>query len=109
MKVLLNVLAVLAMAILSGCAGTGAPVPVASSTPVVAPKQASSWATTTDPCQPYKADALMDWARETPSASEKKHERRAQVGVRSDGVIECVSAERASSSMFITGTPKVAQ
>ena len=107
MKVLLNVLAILTIVIFTGCAGTGAPT--ATTTPVVAPKHGSSWATTTDPCQPYKADSLMDWAKDTPGAQQKKHERRAQVGVRSDGVIECASAESASSSMSVTGTPKVAQ
>jgi hypothetical protein len=45
------------------------------------------------PCQPYRADALMNWAKEL---DEKQHSRSANVSVQ-NGAVNCTTSENASS------------
>ena len=49
------------------------------------------------PCQPYRADGLMDWAKG--AGSNSQHSRSANVDTR-NGRVECRTSESASSSSF---------
>ena len=48
-----------------------------------------------EPCQPYKADSVTDWAKELPNDS--RHSRSANV-TNSNGLVTCNMNESASSN-----------
>lgn len=90
--------ATVALAILAGCA-TGPAPSRGDSGPQgqsgYAAVQADVGARTT-PCQPFRADALIDWAKELDDG--KQHSRSAGVSVKNGGV-DCTQTESAGSRM----------
>jgi hypothetical protein len=88
------------LAILAGCATGPAPAPYRGGPGY---QGQGGYATVqtdvgarTAPCQPFRADELMDWALELDD--KRQHSRSAGVNVRKDGSVECSQTESASSS-----------
>ncbi len=92
---------VFVLAILAGCATSPSPYR-ADSGYYYGQGQGGYAAVPTDvgvrtaPCQPFRADALIDWAKELDDG--KQHSRSAGVNVK-NGSVDCTQTESAGSRM----------